>query len=113
MNKPKKWIFGGLIAASLLAAGQPAFADFDYGWRGGELRRDYGYRDYSYIEMLKRRLFRNEMELRRDLRNGASPAEIAFDRRQIARERRLLAEAYAELERDGGGWHRWSSRYEW
>ena len=102
MNKTKKLIFGGLIAASLLAAGTPAFADWDYGWRGGEIQRDYRYNHTSYIEMLKRRLFRNEIELRRDLRNGAGPAEIAFDRRQIARDRRLLAEAY-----DNGGWRRW------
>jgi hypothetical protein len=107
MNKSKRLLLGGLIAVSLLAAGQSARADVDYGWRGGEIRRDYGYRDYSYIEMLKRRIFRNEIELRRDLRNGTGPAEIAFDRRQIARDRRLLVEAY-----DRAGWHGWSSRYE-
>ncbi len=97
MNKTKNLIVGGLIAASLLAAGTPAFADWDYGWRGGEIRRDY-----TDIAALKRRLYRSELELRRDLRSGAGPAEIAFDRRQIARDRRLLAEAY-----DRGGWHRW------
>jgi hypothetical protein len=92
MNKTKIFIIGGLLAGALFAVGQPAFADFDYGWRGG-------YHHTSYIEMLNRRLTRNEIELRRDLRNGAGPAEIAFDRRQIARDRRLLSEAY--------GWCRW------
>ncbi|HEY6198348.1 MAG TPA: hypothetical protein VI231_07065 [Candidatus Binatia bacterium] len=108
MNKSKKVLLGALLAGTLFAAAQPAFADFDYGWRGGEIRRDY-----ADIAALKRRLYGSELELRRDLRNGAGPAEIAFDRRRIARDRRLLAEAYAELERDRGGWHRWSSRYEW
>ncbi|HEY1372277.1 MAG TPA: hypothetical protein VGH50_07385 [Candidatus Binatia bacterium] len=97
MNKTKNLIFGGLIAASLLAAGTPASADWDYGWRGGEIRRDY-----TDIAALKRRLYLSELELRRDLRTGAGPAEIAFDRRQIARHRRLLAEAH-----DHGGWRRW------
>ncbi len=102
MSKTKKLIFGGLIAASMLAAGTPAFADTFYGWRGGEIRRDY-----TDIAALKRRLYRSELELRRDLRNGAGPAEIAFDRRQIAHHRRLLADAYGDLRHDRWGWRRW------
>ena len=108
MKKSKKVLLGTLMAGALFAVGQPAFADFGYGWRGGEIRRDY-----ADIAALKRRLYRSELELRRDLRNGAGPAEIAFDRRQIARGRRLLADAYGDSERDRSGSHRWSSRYDW
>src|ERR1051325_1674267 len=105
MNKSKKVLLGALLAGTLFAAAQPAFADFDYGWRGGEIRRDY-----ADIAALKRRLYGSELELRRALRNGAGPAEIASDRRRRARARRLLAEVSAERERARGGWPRWWSR---
>ncbi len=113
MNKIKIALLSGVLAGSLFVGGKAALAsdygyDRGYGWRGGEIRRDY-----ADIAALKRRLYRSELELRRDLHDGAGPGEIAFDRRQIARDRRPLAEAYAELERDRGGWHRWPSRYDW
>jgi hypothetical protein len=113
MKKPKIILLSAILAGSLFAGGKAALAldygyDHGYGWRGGEIRRDY-----LDVEQLKRRLFRDQLELRRDLRNGAGPAEIAFDRRQIARDRRVLAEADAELEHGRGygwrdsNWNRW------
>jgi hypothetical protein len=47
---------------------------------------------------------------------GAGPAEIAYDRRMIARDRRILAAAHGELEHDRGyGWRDsgWSGQYGW
>jgi hypothetical protein len=103
MKKSKLIILGALVAGALLAGGKPALAleNWDYGWRGREIRRDY--RD---VERFKRRLYQDQMELSRDLRNGAHPGEIARDRRQIARDRQLLDEAYADYGWRDSGWSR-------
>ena len=110
MKKIKIILLSGILAGSLFAGGKAAFA-WDYGWRGGEIRGDY-----AAIERAKHRLFLDQAEFRSDLRGGAGPAELAFDRRQIARDRRILAAAYAELEHDrnGYGWRdsNWN-RYAW
>jgi hypothetical protein len=112
MKKSKLIVLGGLLAGALLLGGKPALAldSWDYGWRGGEVRRDY--RD---VERFKRKLYRDEMELRRDLRDGAGPGEIARDRRQIARDRQLLAEAYGDYGGHGYGARdsAWGSGYRW
>jgi hypothetical protein len=110
MNKSKLIILGGLLAGSLFFGGKPALAvdSWDYGWHGGEIRRDY--RD---IERFRRKLYRDEMELRRDLRDGAGPGEIARDRRQIARDRQLLAEAYGDYGHYGWRDSAWSRGFGW
>lgn len=112
MNKSKLIVLGGLVAGALLVGGKPALAldSWDYGWRSREVQRDY--RDVEYF---KRKLYRDEMELRHDLRDGAGPGEIARDRRQIARDRQLLAEAYGGYGRYGYGWRdsAWSRDFRW
>jgi hypothetical protein len=109
MKKTKIILLSAILAGSLFVGGKTASA-YDYGWRGGEIRSDF-----AAIERAKHRLFLDRLELGRDLRDGAGPVEIAYDRRQIARDRRLLSESYAELEHDRGyGWREsgWN-RYGW
>jgi hypothetical protein len=111
MKKTKIVLLSAILAGSLFAGGKAALAsDYGYGWRGGEIRGDF-----AAIERARHRLFLDQLELRRDFRDGAGPGEIAFDRRQIARDRRILAAAHAELEHDRGyGWRdsNWN-RYGW
>jgi hypothetical protein len=109
MKKTKIVLLSAILAGSLFVGGKSASA-YDYGWRGGEIRGDY-----AAIERAKHRLFLDQLELRHDLRMGAGPVEIAYDRRQIARDRRILAAAHGELRYDRGyGWRDSSwNRYGW
>src|SRR5215470_17893220 len=107
MNKPKIVLLSAILAGSLFAGGKAALAsdygyDHGYGWRGGEIHSGF-----TAVERARHRLFADEAELRRDFRNGAGPGEIAYDRRMIARDRRILAEAQGYGWRDSGynrGW---------
>jgi hypothetical protein len=91
MNTTRNLITRTLVVGGLLTLATPALAD----------HRDRR-RDLRELEAARR-------ELRRDLRRGASPAEIARDRASIARERRDLwrDREYWSWNR----WHRYDDRY--
>jgi hypothetical protein len=102
MKKMKIVLLSGVLAGSLFVGGRAALAsDYGYGWRDGEIHSSF-----SAVERARHRLFADEAELRRDLRDGAGWAEIAYDRRMIARDRRILAEAQGYGWRDSG-WNHW------
>jgi hypothetical protein len=108
MRNSKRIITGAVLVAGLFAFSAPALAD----WR--DQRREYrgDVRD----------LRNARAELRRDLRRGASPAEIARDRAAIARELRELREHRRDWPRYGQyrrndqrdyRWHRWNRWNRW
>ncbi len=94
MNRAKK-LMAGLVGGSLLAVGKPAVA-WNSSWHPrfrSDIRRD---------RIDRRDLLRDEFELRRDLRRGASLPEIARDRRDIFEDRRDIFEDRRDLREDFG-----------
>jgi hypothetical protein len=109
MKSSKKLIIG-LIAAGSLFTALPAHAawqrDWHREWRPGYSGYGYEGRYYSREQLDDRReLWRDRQELRRDLRRGASPDEIARDRAEIRRDEREL---YSDRNWD---WRPWYSRW--
>jgi hypothetical protein len=94
MSRSQQIISAAVLFAGVFAVSQPALAD----WRDRNQRR-------AYREDL-RDLRNAQRELRRDLRHGAGPEEIARDRAAIARERRELRQ-YRFGRDDRHGWRRY------
>lgn len=91
MKNSKRIISSAVIFAGVFGLSAPVLAD----WRDRNQRSEYrgDVRDFRGAQR----------ELRRDLRRGAGPGEIARDRAAIARERRELQQY-----RD-----RWDNRQTW
>ena len=99
MKLSKSALLGAFIVGGLFAAAAPASADYRHG---------HFYNNRAEVRNDRRELFNDRLELRRDLRNGASRAEIAHDRWEIRNDLR-------ELGHDRGGWRydRWGRRTWW
>jgi len=92
---------GALLVGGLFAVAAPASADM----RHGHYYNNYNRR--ADVRNDRRELFRDRLELRRDLRNGASRAEIARDRREIWGDMRDLRQSRGEWRIDRWGHRTW------
>jgi hypothetical protein len=115
MRGLKTMVWGSLVAGSLLALDDAAFAGERWYFPGrshraseGEIRRDRREIRQDRIELHRdyRELARDRHELRRDILRGAGRREIARDRAEIRRDLGEIAEDRRELRRDLDELHR-------
>ena len=98
MKLSKNALLGALVVGGLFAVAAPASADYRYG-------RYYNNR--AEVRSNLRELYNDRLELRRDLRNGASRAEIARDRREIRDDLRELRDDRRDWRNDRWGYRSW------